>query len=476
MSESQLHGLVSTVSERSSSKTPKGMHGGSCSGSVADDPGSQIAAGAVGTGIPRGPGRANVAGHSTSVAAMQKDHSTSPLTVSRLTALLVVIALLAASCGDDDTTESADVTDQSTTSSVQSDTGLPEDDPDAEVDRAARVEAWLAGTNSHPPASAPEIDPDKNVWVFSCFELVESCSRPAAAAVEAAESLGWTVTLFDVQGLPERVSEGVRNAIADGADAIIGGATDCRLAPAAFDDARSAGVLVVTYYAFDCEEDPNVDDEDKFDGSVIYGDGSIETYTDFNHQIAGAKTDWVVEQTGGSAKIITVDQTEVTISQILIDGIEAGLEGCDDCEIVDVVEVTTADVAGFELESKLAASLLEHPEANAVIFGIDFHASLGGSQAIDASGRDLVVIGGEGYATAMSQMADGLGLDAIGGISGAWGGYAAVDALARLFAGEEIEPSGIGWQIVEAADAQSGDFEPEIDFRSDYREIWGVEG
>lgn len=339
---------------------------------------------------------------------------------------------------------------------------------------AARVKTWTAGTNTQPPASAPAPATGKKVWVVSCFELIESCSVPTASTVEAGKLLGWTMTVFDAAGDPDKAGTGIRNAVAAKADAVVLVAIDCGQVKQAITEAKAAKVLVMTFYAFDCD-DPNYGSGAKqFDGSVIYGDGSFKTYADFQLAIASAKVDWVITQTQGKAKVVNFTQKDAVIVNYLAQGVRNGLKNCPGCKEVATIDLVAADIASGQLVAKFQNVLLQQPDANALIMPIDAYGIFGLAQAAKDSGKSILVLGGEGYATAMGQLRAGQ-ITMVNAISGSWAGYAAIDGLVRLFAGQPIVPSGIGWQIVtkESAPA-SGGYEPAIDFRSAYKKIWGV--
>ena len=52
------------------------------------------------------------------------------------------------------------------------------------------MEQLYAGTYGEPPSTSPPGVKGKSVWWISCSQAVVSCSAPAAAAKEAAQTLG----------------------------------------------------------------------------------------------------------------------------------------------------------------------------------------------------------------------------------------------------------------------------------------------
>lgn len=393
---------------------------------------------------------------------------------------LVVLAAVVAGCssGSSNTSAVATTTVAATAASGATTTAAAAATTTAAVDPVAaaaeRVKKWTAGTNTAPPTSAPVPATGKKVWVVSCFELIESCSVPTAATAEAGKLLGWSMTVFDAGGDPDKAGTGIRNAIAAKADAVVLVAIDCGQVKQPIAEAKAAKVLVMTFYAFDCD-DPNYGSGAKqFDGSVIYGDGGFKTYADFQLAIASAKVDWVIAQTQGKAKVINFTQKDAVIVNYLAQGVRNGLKNCPTCKEVATIDLVAADIATGQLVAKFQNTLLQQPDANALIMPIDAYGIFGLAQAVKDSGKSILVLGGEGYATAMAQLRNGQ-IAMVNAISGAWAGYAAIDGLVRLFAGQPIVPSGIGWQIITKDNAPAaGGYEPSIDFRSAYKKIWGV--
>ena len=403
---------------------------------------------------------------------------------SMLASAMLAVAVAAAACGGGSsstqgssgtagTTTTAGVSSASVSSSAASPSSTAA--PDAVAAATARLQKWAVGTNTPPPSASPAPVAGKKVWVISCFELIESCSLPTAATVEAGKSVGWAMTVYDASGDPSRAATGIRNAAAAKADAIVLVAIDCGQAIQAIQEAKSAKVLIMSFYGFDCNDVNYNSGPPLFDGSVIPGDGTFTSYADFMTALATAKLDWVIAQTKGAARIIDFSQKDAVIVSYLAKGINAGItKNCPDCKKSATLDVVAADIANGQLIAKFQGALLQHADANSVILPFDAYGVFGLAQASKDTGRNLAVIGGEGYPAAMQQLRSGL-LSAVGAISGEWAGYAAIDGLIRLFAGQPILPSGIGWQIITKANAPAaGGYQPSIDFRSAYKKIWGV--
>lgn len=380
-----------------------------------------------------------------------------------------------------DTTPGSAAVDAPATSAGQA---PPSTEPTSVVDQAkAAVAANLLGTDRPLPTASPAAFPDANVWVISCTQTAPGCAAPAAGVEEAGAALGWDVTIFDGQGTPDVFSEGIRAAIADGADAIVLDAVDCVLATAAIGEATAAGVIVFGTASFDCD-DPLVGGDPLFDGQLMFGDLA---YVDFAEQVAArSAADYVIAATDGSAQIVALAQSDALIGQHLFNGFAARIAECTGCAIVETVPFTVTDLISGQLSAKVSAALTAHPEATAVYSPYDAPLLLGVAQAVVSSGRsaDLVVTGGEGLEPNIALIADDLGQDMAFGYAAVQSGWAVADAVNRLLNGEPVVDSGIGLQTVDrehnlpASGGYDGnldaDGQPARDYRAEYQALWGV--
>jgi len=377
-------------------------------------------------------------------------------------AVLGVLAALAvgvAACGGDDETESAATTEATP--------------PAAAEAIEAELQALLDGQSyGVPPASSPTPQAGKKIWVLSCLESVETCSIPAHAMVEAAEALGWEVTLYDTKSEPARTAESFRQAIADGADGVAFFGLDCeQIGQQPLREAREAGMKVSAAESQDCEAP-------LFDAVVSYAQGS---YQEWFRAFGAAQATALIAATEGRAKVILFDGPIEGLSlQFPRDGFKEKLATCPRCEIVETVEYIVADLLGPALEQKAQQALVEHPEANAVYVTNDGTLEAGVTPALKASGRasDVIVAAAEGQASTLGEVRAG-SFRAVGvGIPHDWEGYQTIDNLVRLFAGEEPVSSGIGLQVWDSEHNVPADgyYQPPVDFEAAYRKAWGLDG
>lgn len=407
------------------------------------------------------------------------------------------LALLAVSCSSDSSGDSSSVASGSVTSvapatDAQVDTdALPpasgevestdvgssqvvstDDSTGSATTLRFSLDQLLAGTEGAPPSDGPAAQPDKSVWVISCGEAVPSCVGPTAGAMEAGDAIGWDMTLFDGQLDPTRYGDGIRQAIAAGADGVIIAAIDCRVAEAPLREANAAGVTVVAFYSIDCE-DPTFDAEVQFSGY----DGLDTSYATVVADWGASKARYLIDKLDGDVQVISYREDDLQAVTSIYEGFERELATCATCSIVDTIEFTFPDLlTPTGLRDQTSAAIQAHPEANAVHSLYDGMSLLGISQAVLDSGRndDIVMVGGEGFAPNLDLIRGNLGQDAAMAFPANWTGWDSIDTMNRLFAGQPNANSGNGWRIIDADVNMptDGGYEPDVDYRAAYTAIW----
>ena len=387
-------------------------------------------------------------------------------------ALAGAAAVLLAACGG---------TSQSSSSTASSSSGSA----DSAVQAAnAAVTAGQKGNEAEPPSWSGRPPTGKDIWIISCGQIAESCSRPAQAAMEAAQKLGWTAKIVDGKFDPSVAGGLIRQAVAAKAAGIVDVGFDCSTITGPLTQARDAGVPVVASVALDCA-DPAV----KSGPSLLTSPKLIAQYGSLSEylQAWGAlRANWVIAKTNGNAKVILFGASDFPLSQEITKGFKATLASCSGCSVVDEPSYLNADV-GAGLQAKAAQSIVAHPTANAIV--VDWNSTLTGGvlAAVQQSGRrsSMVVGGGEGMSTDLQLLSEGQ-IDAVFYFNQDWNGYAAVDDLARLLAGTSQADvlnvaQGNGFTLMDKSNlpttlpAATGPLPTlTIDFRASYLKAWGV--
>jgi ribose transport system substrate-binding protein len=335
------------------------------------------------------------------------------------------------------------------------------------------------GTDRPLPRSGPQAQKGKSVWVIPCSSAAAGCRGPADGAMAAGELLGWQMKLADGKLDPGVYSRQIRSAIAAGADGIVLVAVDCALTKGPLADAEQAKVSIFGIASLDCD-DRYTGGKSMFTAEVQYGpSGDYGGFVDREYSTSMA--DYVIAKTDGKAKVIEFREDDILVVRHINDGFDARMKKCTTCKVW-TAPFTGQDLVQGKLQGKAAAALTQHPDADVVMAPYDASILLGIGAAVaqaKASGRDLMLVGGEGLPPNVGLLKKGT-QDFIAGSPFHWSGWAAIDGLNRTFAGEPQVDSGIGLQSIDGEHPLPGDAPyydgnaPAMRYEQNYRRIWGV--
>lgn len=335
-----------------------------------------------------------------------------------------------------------------------------------------KLDALYEGASYQEPQSdGPAAQRGKKIFMVNVGVQAPTGSAVAEAARDAAKILGWDLTIFDGKFQPNQYQEGIRQAIATGADVIWNFAIDCPVARTAFEEAQKAGIPVVSQEAADCSDvDPSA--PRLFTENLEYSEGS---FLDWARALGAAQANWVIAKTGGQAKVVEIAVPDLIVTKALHEGFVAEMKTCDTCEIVQTVQ-SSAAVLGPELQTKVEQTLLRNADANSMAFSYDDLMTGGGAAAIRASGRSdqLEVIAGTGFPANNELIAQEQGQDAGYGIDYTYETWAAADLLNRFLAGVKGVPGGVGVQVFDRDHGlPKGTFAaPITDYKDQYTAMW----
>jgi ribose transport system substrate-binding protein len=363
-----------------------------------------------------------------------------------------VLSAVFAACGDDDSEPSSS---EPAKTEAASDSGGSND---------ALEKAKAEITEFPGPSSSPAPEGGKEVVVVTCA-AVANCQRTADGAVEAGEVLGWNVRVVDGKGDPAVWNAAIGTAIADKADGIILAAVVPPLVANAVTQAKAAKIPVVSVWL----------------PSAIPGTPEGTVYGWVEPPLAEeGKTmaDWVIEDSGGEAKIVQLVEPAFPDIKIRDDAFAAQIKSaCQGCEILETVKFSLATEAQ-ELPQAVVSALQKNPTADYVVAPFD-NAALFAAQGIGQAGKggSVKLVGYEGEADALGRIRDGQGQVADIAHSGQWTGFQAMDLLNRAFAGEEPINLPIASRLFDSTNIDSIEFEKgwqgDVDFRGRYAELWG---
>ena len=87
--------------------------------------------------------------------------------------------------------------------------------------QAAAEKALASPSEWIGPTSSPKPQLGKKLAIISCAQLSEGCNRPSRAALDAAQKIGWTATVFDGQADTGKQIAAINAAVDGKYDAIL---------------------------------------------------------------------------------------------------------------------------------------------------------------------------------------------------------------------------------------------------------------
>jgi ribose transport system substrate-binding protein len=392
-------------------------------------------------------------------------HRRHPMKACLVAALVALLSVLTACGGGSGGTASS------------GDSGGPGDSAAAD----ARVKMLYAGTNAGPPSTSPAPVPGKTIWIISFSESYSASSNTAAGAKAGAEAMGWGANVYDAKGDPSKAIDGIRAAVAAGADAIYSIYWDCSAIKSGLLEAKAAGVVRIAQDSADCDGEPLFDYTNRYETGVYdFNKGDWLTWAAGWQAVA---TDYVISKTQGHAKTVYFQETDGGVFDSEASGFREAFATCSTCTIVETVEFTAADF-GPNLQEKAQQAFLKHPDVNSIVVSADAVLTSGVIAALKASGKygSVVIGGGEGSAATVPLMREYKGDWGFTSADVRWEGWAGVDAANRILAGEQPAQSmGLGYQLVDRDhNLPSGDDllpvkdgKP-VDYAAMYKQAWGV--
>jgi ribose transport system substrate-binding protein len=335
---------------------------------------------------------------------------------------------------------------------------------------------YYKGTFGPLPASSPVPVKNKKIWVITLTEQSPSVANVAKGIQQAGTLLGWTTTIVDGKASPTAWNNGIHQAIAAHANAIVLDIVDCQSVRSALQQARAAGILVYGAGGSDDCNAPGVGLAPEFNGStfLLYPGGVAAEV----QQTGEVKAAWIASETGREGNVVEMHETDYLATEEVDAAFGSSLHSfCPSCSVTQVPFLLTD--LGTQLGPKLSAALLKDPSANAVVFPYDTAVLLGGATAIENSRRasSLHVMGGECLTANVDLIRQNKGQNACVGIPYLWAGWAAVDGLDRLFNHQPDVWSGIGFQLIDRTHNLPGPgitYDGTENYQANYKRIWGL--
>lgn len=281
---------------------------------------------------------------------------------------------------------------------------------------------------------------------------------------EAAEALGWETQVFDGQLQAQVQGSLIQQAVQEQYDGIVLIAVNPVAVPTGISAAMDAGIPIVCQTG--CYQDNN--------GIVDVG-----TSPEDAGRMLG---EWIALDSGGAARVHLYTSPEFPSQDAQVRATGATLEEiCPDCEITSgdalVADIFAPGAPFFQ------AFLNDNPANDQNLYinpGYDSAALVFANTAAQLGRSDVRGVGTAGTPEFTAMIKQGVPQ---ANVSTAFPlgffGYASMDAMARLLAGESVEHRAYPVQLITATNADTFNPDdpqliPEFDYVSAFKELWGA--
>lgn len=327
--------------------------------------------------------------------------------------------------------------------------------------------ASTAEQTQKPPTEGPKGVPGKRIFIVACPLAAEGCKRMSEATKEAAQVLGWDATIIDGKGDPSVGTAAIDRAVAAGANGVVGIALDAVTVAGALTNAKSKGLFSV------CAFCGNSDGETGLYDAIL---PSVQSFANDGYNLGQAL--YTVGK-GHVQQLMLTDPEFVDVVKRQ-EGNENFMKECEaaggDCKIVARQQFLVSELA-TNVPTKVAAAVRQHPNFNILWAPYDdaLVFALQGLQQAGLSGGDRWGAGFDANTPSVDRIRSGGDEKASVGLPGIWIGYALVDQLNRLFAGQRPVEQNVKTKVlVQANVPSSGPWDGDIDVRPLYKKLWGI--
>jgi ribose transport system substrate-binding protein len=326
-------------------------------------------------------------------------------------------------------------------------------------------------------APGPELDATqakgRTVAVIAIDLRVPALTEVTEHLQDVAEKIGVTATVFDGQGNPTQVNQGMSRAIDSQVDAIISVGLPVQIIADQIATAKQAGIPVVDVVNTPPKagvpgqgSDPNVF-------------GNVAPDSELVGQLLAATA---IVETDGKADVAVMNTSELTASSVLVGGITDTLDRCDTCSYIET-DTALVDWA-TELPGQASSVIRSNPDVNFLLPMYDGMALFATTGVRQAGGTGQVRMASfNGTAAALDLVAQGDILVADPAQNNEWAAWAAMDQALRGMLG--LDPADpvlpiryVGTDDLDGVDTSSQAAVNEAlfgtGFRDGFLKLWGL--
>lgn len=327
------------------------------------------------------------------------------------------------------------------------------------LDDFVPVTGWVGPKSS---AKAPE---HKKIVAISCATVAPFCANVTQGAVEAAKALGWEGTYLDGKGSVEGFVQAFETAINSKPDAIVAMALPESIVATYIAKAHAAGIKVIA--ASSTPEKISVEN------------GHYDAYVSVQEDTNALLQAWfVIADSDGKAKVTWLwDPGYPFLTAELVRQKQIFAE-CTGCKVEEVAYRELAAAANPVRMVQLSSGLMSrNPDAEYILpaYGLNAHSI---AVAAQTANRKIKVVSKNADTNNVAFVSQGQ-LYAEMGASPNWGGWAAMDQVVRILAGQaplEATEANLPEHIFVKDNSPANgemDMQKLYDYKAKYLELWG---
>jgi ribose transport system substrate-binding protein len=338
---------------------------------------------------------------------------------------------------------------------------------DAFMDQVKQEVVRYAGPQSdwRGPTSAPKPEPAKHIAYMSTDEQNDASREWGTAIKEAGEKVGWDVTIIDGHGSPVGWQAGLNQAIALKVDGIVTNADAASLQPQ-IKEANSKGIAVVGIHAT------------AFPGPQPELGLFVNIQQD-PREIGRAQADWIIEHSGGKARVIVTSHCEYAIACAKAHATEARIKECPGCQVLEFSNTPIAEVA--QRQPALVTAWVQKYGLPLYITSVADYTADYQIPALRTGGVDpshVIIVSADGNKSAYERIRAGGQYQLVTASEPyKMQGYQAIDELNRAF--HKMPPSGfvqtpylVTPQNINAEGGDKDTFIPSNNYAQHFLDIW----
>lgn len=325
------------------------------------------------------------------------------------------------------------------------------------------ITEWPAGAPTEP---VKKVEPGKLIVDIALSPEEPSSLTTAEGVVEAAEAIGWKSKILYSEYSSAGTNAAFEQAITLGANAVVTQGIEPNLYKSAIKKLHESGAILVTTYS-------------EFPASEEFAQAEVSQPSAELGELAAAAG---IVESGGTGSFANFGFPQFEAVKVTTEGFENEIAKCAECEVLSTINTNAAE-AEKTLPTATSTVLQQNPELYGLFNPLDTFLDSFQLPVVRQQGGETKV-----YATLCGKPT----LEAIekGEVAGCvtypltWGGWVAIDTIARLFAGQKpysegvlvtrIVNSGNVKEVMEHLGPTNFWDADGFDYRGEYEKLWGV--